>query len=229
MHKSLILFVIMLLVLAVPVFADSANDGFVNADQVNFRSAPELSATVITVLNLGDTVTIVESQKPWIKVCLADQSEGWLYEKYVTVGTPDNRALLRGGREVVSRARSYMGTRYIYGGGSTRGFDCSGFTMYIYRQLGVELPHNAAAQAGTGVSVARENLRQGDLVFFATLGSKTINHVGIYIGDGQFIHASSGYGAVRVSPLSEGYYATRYRGARRVLDTVPDLINEANQ
>ena len=116
---------------------------------------------------------------------------------------------------VVRRALGYLGTRYRYGASGARGFDCSGFTSYIYRQHGINLPHNSAAQYRVGKPVSRSELRPGDLVFFRTRGSR-ISHVGIYIGDGKFVHASSARGRVRVDTLTSGYYHQRYAGPRRI-------------
>ncbi|MCS6919227.1 MAG: NlpC/P60 family protein [Fimbriimonadales bacterium] len=116
---------------------------------------------------------------------------------------------------VVRRALGYLGSRYSYGGSSARGFDCSGFTAYIYRQHGIYLPHNSAAQYRVGKPVSRSELRPGDLVFFRTRGRR-ISHVGIYMGDGKFVHASSARGRVRIDTLNSGYYHQRYVGARRV-------------
>jgi cell wall-associated NlpC family hydrolase len=116
---------------------------------------------------------------------------------------------------VVRRALGYLGTRYRYGASGARGFDCSGFTSYIYRQHGISLPHNSAAQYRVGKPVSRSELRPGDLVFFRTRGSR-ISHVGIYIGNGKFVHASSARGRVRIDTLTSGYYHQRYVGARRI-------------
>ena len=115
----------------------------------------------------------------------------------------------------VSRALGYLGARYCYGGSGARGFDCSGFTSYIYRQYGIRLPHNSAAQYRVGKPVSRNELRSGDLVFFRTRGRR-ISHVGIYIGNGKFVHASSARGRVRIDTLTSGYYHQRYVGARRI-------------
>jgi cell wall-associated NlpC family hydrolase len=112
---------------------------------------------------------------------------------------------------VVGVAMQYLGTPYVWGGSSPGGFDCSGFTSFVYSQMGVSLPHNAAAQFGDGVPVSRDELEPGDLVFFDGLG-----HVGIYIGGGQFIHAPHTGDVVKISSLDDSWYAGTYVGARRI-------------
>jgi len=112
---------------------------------------------------------------------------------------------------VVGIAMQYLGVPYVWGGASPSGFDCSGFTMYVYAKVGVSLPHNAAMQYGYGSAVSKENLAPGDLVFFNGLG-----HEGIYIGGGQFIHAPHTGDVVKISSLSESWYASTYVGARRL-------------
>jgi peptidoglycan DL-endopeptidase CwlO len=111
---------------------------------------------------------------------------------------------------VVGIAMQYLGTPYVYGGSSPSGFDCSGFVMYVYAQVGVSLPHNAAAQYGYGTPVDRSQLQPGDLVFFNGLG-----HNGIYIGGGSFIHSPHTGDVVKISSLS-GWYSSTWVGARRL-------------
>lgn len=117
---------------------------------------------------------------------------------------------------LIGTAMHQMGTRYVWGGTSTSGFDCSGFTGYVYSRHGTRLPRTAKEQATRGQSVGKDNLKKGDLVFFKTTRSDRISHVGIYIGEGKFVHASSGGGKVRVNNLSDGYYSKRFAGAKRV-------------
>jgi cell wall-associated NlpC family hydrolase len=113
---------------------------------------------------------------------------------------------------VVSIAMQYLGVPYVWGGASpSTGFDCSGFVMYVFAQIGVSLPHHAASQYNYGVPVSRDQLAPGDLVFFDGLG-----HVGIYIGDGQFIHAPHTGDVVKISSLYESWYSATYYGARRL-------------
>jgi peptidoglycan DL-endopeptidase CwlO len=111
---------------------------------------------------------------------------------------------------VVGIAMQYLGVPYVWGGASPSGFDCSGFTMYVYSRMGVSLPHNAAAQYGYGSPVSSSDLQPGDLVFFDGLG-----HVGLYIGGGQFIHAPHTGDVVKISSIS-GWYASTFVGARRL-------------
>lgn len=109
-----------------------------------------------------------------------------------------------------------IGIDYDYGGTSTGGFDCSGFTGYVFEKLGINLPRTSRDQAARGVKVARDELRPGDLVFFNTNG-RGISHVGIYVGEGKFAHSSSRKG-VTLSAMAESYYAKRFVTARRVMD-----------
>ena len=111
---------------------------------------------------------------------------------------------------VVSIALQYLGVPYVWGGASPSGFDCSGLTMYAYAKVGVYLPHNAAMQYGMGTPVSRSQLAPGDLVFFSGL-----SHVGMYIGGGRFVHAPHTGDVVKISSLSEYWYAATYVGARR--------------
>ncbi|MEO0249971.1 MAG: NlpC/P60 family protein [candidate division WOR-3 bacterium] len=119
------------------------------------------------------------------------------------------------GNPILRTALSLRGQPYRYGGTTSRGFDCSGFTRYLYSKYGRNLPHSSAAQARVGKPVPKHHLRPGDLVFFRTRGRR-ISHVGVYIGNGKFIHASSARGRVRVDSLEKGYYKKRYAGARRM-------------
>lgn len=115
---------------------------------------------------------------------------------------------------VVSFARQFLGVPYTWGGRSPSGFDCSGFVYYVFSSQGIELPRAADGQFTAGARVSR--LAPGDLVFFSTYEPGP-SHVGIYIGDDQFIHSSSGTGCVTITPLSTPFYRDRYLGARRVL------------
>ena len=118
-------------------------------------------------------------------------------------------------RRIISSAMDYMGVPYVFGGTSPYGFDCSGYVQYVFANAGVSLPRTADVQYEEGTPISTAELVPGDLVFFTTY-TYGASHVGIYVGDGNFIHASSSRG-VTISSLSEAYYSSRYIGARRIL------------
>jgi cell wall-associated NlpC family hydrolase len=130
----------------------------------------------------------------------------------VSASTPEGSTVappnVHGG--VVGIAMRYLGVPYVWGGSTPRGFDCSGFAMYVFAQIGVSLPHSSYAQFAMGSSVSISQLQPGDLVFFTGA-----SHMGIYIGGGQFIHAPHTGDVVKISSLS-GYYSSNFAGARRI-------------
>ena len=119
--------------------------------------------------------------------------------------------------DLCAYASIFEGYPYVYGASGPNSFDCSGFTMYVFAQAGIKLPHGATSQLSYGTEVSRSDLQPGDLVFFQDYGY-TASHVGIYIGGDQFIHASSSYyngHCVVITSLSETYYNNHYLTARR--------------
>lgn len=195
--------------------------GVVTGNYVRLRDEGSLSGKVLTLLSKGTQVEVLDRQNGWYKVKLSNGQEGWIYGEYLSVRSGSYASRGEADRNLVDKlidfAKSFLGTRYVYGGSSPRGFDCSGFVSYVFSNFGFSLPRTADEQANIGDTVTRDSLEKGDLVFFKTLGSSIINHVGIYIGDGQFIHASSGAGKVVISPLNEGYYLSHYIKAKRVI------------
>ena len=120
------------------------------------------------------------------------------------------------GADILAETEQYLGIRYVHGGESPKGFDCSGLIYYVLRTLGYSAPRSVAAQARMGTPVGNDLLQPGDLVFFATLGGKTPTHVGIYAGDGQFLHAPNSRSKVSYGDLTSGYWLKCYIGARRL-------------
>ena len=116
---------------------------------------------------------------------------------------------------VLETAHDLEGTPYKYAGSTPDGFDCSGYTTFCFAKAGIKLPRTSRSQYTIGSPISDTDLRPGDLVFFNTSG-KSVSHVGIYVGSGKFIHASTSRG-VMVSKLSDRYWAPRYVGARRVI------------
>ena len=122
------------------------------------------------------------------------------------------------GAAIVEFAKQYLGYKYVSGGASpSTGFDCSGFTTYVYKHFGISLYRTSRDQIKNGVAVDKSNLQLGDIVVFNNESNTAIGHVGIYIGDGNFIHAANRKEGVKITALSSSYYQTRYVGARRVI------------
>jgi cell wall-associated NlpC family hydrolase len=120
--------------------------------------------------------------------------------------------------QLIREALAARGTRYRWGGASRGGFDCSGFTRYLFlRHAGLILPHSASAQSRLGQKITRDQLQPGDLLFFRTY-RRGISHVGLYVGDNKFVHAANTRSRVRVDSMNEAYYDHRYVTARRIRD-----------
>ncbi|MFK5925145.1 MAG: NlpC/P60 family protein [Desulfuromusa sp.] len=153
------------------------------------------------------------------------QAQGVIGRFFIVI--PDNYAAARIQRsgegdlrkELVVTAQRFLGVPYRWGGEDrNNGFDCSGLTMVSYRLNGLNLPRNSRAQFKTGHSVAKKNLKKGDLVFFATKGGKRVTHVGMYVGNGKFIHAPRTGKTVRVASLATNFFKKTYVGGRSYLE-----------
>ena len=189
---------------------------------LNIRAeASTLGAKLGTIPN-GTVVALDDHIDGWYLVTY-DEITGYVSEEYLVSTTDPITVVSHGitGADIVAKAKEYLGCPYVYGKAGPSSFDCSGFTSYIYKQFGYSINRTASTQLNNdGTSVARADLQPGDLVFFRDYScTKSASHVGIYIGDGQFIHASSSSSAsgVKISSLSESWYANRYVGAKRIL------------
>lgn len=121
------------------------------------------------------------------------------------------------GSQILAQAQNHLGTPYVAGGASPSGFDCSGFVYYVLKQVGLSPYRTPASQYQQGTAVTKANLKVGDLVFFSSNSGSSITHVGIYSGNGQFIHAPNSRSVVSYSDLTSGYWCDTYYGARRVV------------
>lgn len=175
------------------------------------REEPSTESSVITMVPLEEELEVTEELEGWCKITIDDE-EGYISKDYVTLAQKLERAVtmkeLRYGQGVsdvrismVNYAKQFLGNAYVWGGTSlTKGTDCSGFTMGIYRKFGIGLPRNSRAQASTGTKVTVSELRPGDLVFYGK--GSYINHVAMYIGGGQVIHASSKKTGIKISNVA---------------------------
>lgn len=193
--------------------------GRVNSDGVNVRSDASTDSSVLTTIEEDAIVTVNGLVDGWYDVTCEYGTEGYIRSDFLDLTESSSS-----NSDIAATAKQYLGTGYVYGGASPRGFDCSGFTMYVYSQHGYSLPHSATSQwqSGLGTRVySISELQPGDLVFFndpSRNAGKACSHAGIYTGDGQFIHSSSSSrsGGVIVSSLTSGYYNTYFVGGIHV-------------
>ena len=192
--------------------------GRVNSDGVNVRSDASTDSSVLATIEEDAIVTVNGLVDGWYDVTCEYGTEGYIRSDFLDLTESSSS-----NSDIAATAKQYLGTGYVYGGASPRGFDCSVFTMYVYSQLGYSLPHSATSQwqSGLGTRVySISELQPGDLVFFndpSRNAGKACSHAGIYTGDGQFIHSSSSRsGGVIVSSLTSGYYNTYFVGGIQV-------------
>lgn len=174
----------------------------ITADSLNIRSAPGTDQEKVGKLSAGRIVeTLEELEDGWYRI-----EEGYISAEFTEVVDPSELVQSSKGQEIVNYAMQFLGYPYVYGGSSPRGFDCSGFTSYIYKQFGYSLKRSASDQLDNGTSVSRSELQPGDLVMFKKgSSSRRASHVGIYIGNNQFIHSSTSRVGVIISGMDEAY------------------------
>ncbi len=219
--------------------------GYVSADGLVVRKEPSTSSEELDSLSKNDKVVITGKIDGWYQIKLNGKT-GYVSAKYISDTkikettsrsgstikqeevTPmdveettqkEEKATTtsKSNTSVVEYAKNYLGCKYVSGGSSpTTGFDCSGFTSYVYKNFGVSLSRSSKGQINDGVAVSKDELQPGDIVVFNNSGNSAIGHVGIYIGGDSFIHAANPRQGVVITSLSSSYYSKRYVGARRV-------------
>ena len=217
--------------------------GKINGNNVKVRSGPSTSYPILTTAYTGDKAYIIGINNQWFKVIFGEHI-GYIRSDYVDLtevpyenaDSSKSPLFFRGGvstgikpsvealqestgstlaSKIIKTAKKYIGVPYKWGGTTPKGFDCSGYVQYVFNKHGIELPRTSREQYYTGYKVSKSNLQPGDLVFFNTSG-KGVSHVGIYIGDGDFIHSASSKGIV-IADLFGNNWSSYYLGARRVL------------
>lgn len=193
--------------------------GIVVGNSVNVRSGAGTGTEILSVLNAGVTLDVFERTGNWFKIGTGGGNYAYICADYVSTRPQDvaSRGSFSGGNRVLQVAKQYLGTPYSYGGSSPSGFDCSGFTSFVYRQLGYNINRVANDQLNNGVPVNKSELRPGDLVMFKRAGNSTVHHVGIYAGDGMMIHAPQTGDVVKYTSITTGYYNDVYYAARRII------------
>ena len=208
--------------------------GRISGDWVNIRSKPKTSSDILGTYAKNTIMTVVGINTGWYKV-KHDGITGYVRSDLMDIiagqkastasstprpkaTTPAPAANLTLGQKIVDFALGYLGYDYVYGGASPSGFDCSGFVTYVYKNFGISVTRTASGQfRDNGVLVDRSELALGDLVFFSSNGMKGVTHVGIYIGDDEFVHASRPGIGVVISRLDSSYYTKGWWGAKRLI------------
>lgn len=202
--------------------SEAADMAVCNSGGLYVREQPNLEASILTQIAEGEELEVVEVLDEWVKIMLDDE-EAYVFKEYVDISKKLEKAVslteLKYGQgvsnvlvDLVNYAKQFLGNPYVWGGTSlTNGADCSGFTLSIFRKYGVNLPHHSGSQEKMGTKISLSEAKPGDLVFYAKNG--VVNHVAIYIGNGQVIHASSPRTGIKISNAS---YRTPY-SVRRVL------------
>ncbi len=190
------------------------------------RSSASTSGEVLENLAGGEIFDVMQSGADWLKIKTAEGTTGYVSTEYVSLRTgkkPETKTVLPApsskANEVISYAKQFLGTPYVWGGTDLeKGVDCSGYVFAVMQKFGVTLNRNSASMTSNGVPVKKSELAPGDLVFFDTDRNGGISHVGIYIGNDQYIHSSSGNkSGVIISDITDSYSQTTYVTARRVL------------
>jgi cell wall-associated NlpC family hydrolase len=191
---------------------------------VNFREKASTDSKAIGQISNGTIVSITGIDGEWYKI-KHNNKEGYVHSEYIKIVvsgvTSRSGASLSKAQKVVQYAKDNLGKKYVWGATGPNSFDCSGLVQYVYKKVGINLNRVSRDQATQGVAVSKSNLQPGDLVFFnginSSAGSTYISHVGIYIGNGEFIHASNPTRGVVKDSLNSDYYKKHYVKARRII------------
>jgi cell wall-associated NlpC family hydrolase len=191
--------------------------GVVTASRLNMRSGPSTDYSIMHVLWQGNRVKVIGESNGWYQIKLSDGRIGWVSSAYLKLDAVDTRQQKID--TVVASAKSLLGTTYVWGGTSPAdgGFDCSGFTQYIFGKVGVNLNRLSVDQATQGTAVSRANIQPGDLIFYSLSDDGRVSHVGLYIGNGMMIHSPKTGDVVKTTDITTSFWETRFMTARRVI------------
>jgi cell wall-associated NlpC family hydrolase len=195
-----------------------STSGLVTASKLNMRTGPSTYNSIMHILWQGNRVKVIGQSSGWYQIRLSDGRTGWVSSAYLKLDTQANSRQEKIDT-VIASAKSLVGTPYVWGGRSLAdgGFDCSGFTQYVYGKVGITLNRVSYDQEKQGLAVSRANLQPGDLVFASLAGDGNISHVGIYIGDGKMIHSPKTGDVVKITDITTEYWESRFVTARRVI------------
>ena len=195
--------------------------GVVNGSDVRMRDAASFDGNTLAYYNAGTKMAVTGVYGAWYQVSYNGVT-GYIHSDYFALRNFDDdtstavSTTSSAGQAIVDTAMKYLGVPYVWAGTSPSGFDCSGFVYYVYKENGYSINRTAASIYNNGVYVEKANLQPGDAICFSS-SSNAIGHVGIYIGNNQFIHASSSSGCVVITDLDTDYYVRNYVGARHIV------------
>lgn len=204
----------------------STGKGTVTASTLNIRSGPSTSNSIVGKAYKGNTVDILSSSNGWYKVKLSNGQVGWGSSDYISKGGESSGGSEGSGggssetnkaQAIINTAKAQLGKPYVWGAEGPNSFDCSGLVYYVYGQHGIKMPRTSREQANVGTTISQSQLQPGDLIFSSTDGSGGVNHVGIYIGNGQMIHAPNSNDVVKTTNINSSYWQNTYVKAKRVL------------
>ncbi|WGX74509.1 SH3 domain-containing protein [Paraclostridium bifermentans] len=204
----------------------STGKGTVTASALNIRSGPSTSNSIVGKAYKGNTVDILSSSNGWYKVKLSNGQVGWGSSDYISRGGEGSGGSEGSGggssetnkaQAIINTTKAQLGKPYVWGAEGPNSFDCSGLVYYVYGQHGIKMPRTSREQANVGTTVSQSQLQPGDLIFSSTDGSGGVNHVGIYIGNGQMIHAPNSNDVVKTTNINTSYWQNAYVKAKRVL------------
>ncbi|WP_278548142.1 C40 family peptidase [Paraclostridium bifermentans] len=204
----------------------STGKGTVTASTLNIRSGPSTSNSIVGKAYKGNTVDILSSSNGWYKVKLSNGQVGWGSSDYISKGGESSGGSEGSGggssetnnaQAIINTAKAQLGKPYVWGAEGPNSFDCSGLVYYVYGQHGIKMPRTSREQANVGTTISQSQLQPGDLIFSSTDGSGGVNHVGIYVGNGQMIHAPKPGDVVKTTNINSSYWQNTYVKAKRVL------------
>ena len=192
-----------------------------NTASLNVRTGPGTSYDIKTKITIGQEVVIKSEKNGWYNITTTSGIDGWVSKSYIDIIHEDSMSqedMDQRIQEVIKLAKAQLGKPYVWGAEGPDSFDCSGFIWYVYKNAAnINLPRVSRDQAKAGRAVSLSEILPGDLVYFDSDKDGVVNHIGMYIGNGQWIHAPRSGDVVKIASVNDSYYKNYVKGARRII------------